>query len=312
MSSMTKPLFFGLRTCKKMKTKLLFVLMLVIVGQSCKQETKMPVAEIKEEKVDYPKYELMGEKDHVLVESFDASVVDINKYNHNNVVFKVGAEFIYAYEHITPEGKVQYFKKTKNDRAWEFVDPDSLNFSTIQTIKISVMDGNPMANGIPDYNQTNLKYQYLDNDSYSMSGVIENEANIWMHPPRDYYFEILELNPFPYIKAPYEIGHKWNWRLEIGDGWADERWKVWDGMIENIYTYEIIDKTVLETELGTLDCFIIKSNAKSRIGQTKLIAFFNEKYGFVKLNYTNIDGSKTNLNLIDYHFKPEVRSGSVP
>ena len=157
-----------------------------------------------------------------------------------------------------------------------------------------------MSNSIPDYSQTNLKYSLYDETSYSMSGVIENEANVWMHPPRDYYFKILELNPFPYIKAPFEIGNKWKWSLKIGDSWADERWKMWQGSIENKYEYEIVDKRKLETELGELSCYIIKSNAKSRIGKTELTAFFHEKYGFVKLNYINIDGTKTNLELIEH------------
>jgi len=50
---------------------------------------------------------------------------------------------------------------------------------------------------------------------FSMSGTIENEGNVWIHPPRDNYFKIIELNPFPYIKAPYNIGAKWAWKLKI-------------------------------------------------------------------------------------------------
>ena len=128
-----------------------------------------------------------------------------------------------------------------------------------------------------------------------MSGAIENEANVWIHPPRDKYFKILELNPFPYAKAPYEIGTKWTWNLGIVDHWADERWKVWEGQIENEYDYEITNKRTLKTGIGEIECFVIESNAKSRIGETKLTAYFNTEYGFVKLDYTNIDGSKTNL-----------------
>ena len=133
-----------------------------------------------------------------------------------------------------------------------------------------------------------------------MSGAIENEGNVWIHPPRDKYFEILELNPFPYIKAPYNIGTKWTWRLDIGDSWADGRWKLWNGSIENKYYYEITGKQTLKMALGEVECFVIESDAKSRIGETKLTAYFNTKFGFVKLNYTNIDGSKTNLVLEEF------------
>jgi hypothetical protein len=33
------------------------------------------------------------------------------------------------------------------------------------------------------------------------------------------------------------------------------------------------------------------------LGTTKLKSFFNENFGFVKLDYTNIDGTKTIIEL---------------
>ncbi|GGE30951.1 hypothetical protein [Psychroflexus planctonicus] len=282
-----------------MKSRLYVFIGFIILFLSC-NDIKQTEEKVETKKVDYPSYDLISENESITVESFDSTVVDINKYNHNNIVYKVGAEFVYEYQHITKENKIQYFKKAPNDsRIWHFVDSDSIDTSTIKTVKISVADGNPMSNHIPDYNQTCVKYSFDDEITNSMSGVIENEANVWIHPPRSNYFKILELNPFPYIKAPYEIGNEWDWSLQIGDSWADARWKMWEGSIENKCKYEIIDKIKLETKLGEFACYVIKSTAKSRIGQTELTAFFNEKFGFVKLNYTNIDGTKTNLELIE-------------
>ena len=182
---------------------------------------------------------------------------------------------------------------------------DSIDVNTILRIAISVQEGlEPMIFSNPDYDQTVIKYQYELKDRNapfsSSSGVIENEDNIWMHPPRDQYFSILELNPFPFIKAPYKIGNEWNWSLRIGDGWSDERWKNWNGSIQNNYTYKITERKTLHTNFGEIDCWVIEGTAVSRIGETKLKAFFNSKYGFVKLNYINIDGSLTNLILSDY------------
>ncbi len=73
----------------------------------------------------------------------------------------------------------------------------------------------------PDYNQTAISYEYFINNGISytkeVTGAIENKMNVWIHPPRSNFFKILELNPFPYIKTPYKIGTKWNWKLQIGD-----------------------------------------------------------------------------------------------
>ena len=246
------------------------------------------------------KYELITDDDGIWVEKFDSIIVDENKYNHNNIIYKVGNSFKYKFEHITPQGETKFFKIIADNSGWEFVKLENADSTSIKSVLIEVANGNPMSNHIPDYNQTALVYKMGNNKDYSMSGAIENEENVWIHPPRDKYFEILELNPFPFIKSPYEIGTEWNWHLRIGDYWADGRWKLWKGQIENEYHYEITDKRTLKTDLGEIECLVIESNAKSRIGETKLTAYFNTIIGFVKLDYTNIDGSKTILELTEH------------
>ncbi len=245
-------------------------------------------------------YTLVSDDDGILVEQFDSTLVDENKYNHNNTIYKVGNSFTYSFEHITKDGEKRYFNVNEDGETWEFADAKHADSATIQSINISVGNGNPIAKYYPDFNQTTLKYKMGQANSYSMSGAIENEANVWIHPIRENYFKILELNPFPYIKAPYKIGNEWTWQLKIGSQWADERWKTWEGNIENQYEYRITGETTLKTELGTIDCLVVESTATSRLGETGLTAYFNPKYGFVKLDYTNIDGSKTNLEMTEY------------
>ncbi|MCA0151679.1 hypothetical protein [Winogradskyella vincentii] len=284
-----------------MKFKIIIVIALVLlVTVSCKQKKGQGEKQIQKT----AEYELVDLGSGILVEQFDSIVKDENKYNRNNKVFKVGNVFEYAFKHITVDGKTKYYK-IDEDKIWDFVEEVDQDSTTITSVKISVQDENAMARHIPDYNQTNLKYLIDKNIGYSTSGAIENEANIWIHPPRDRYFEILELNPFPYIKLPAKIGDSWTWNLRIGDGWSDHRWKVWEGQIENNYEYKITDKRNISTEFGKLKCLVVESNAKSRIGETKLTSYFHNKYGFVKLEYTNIDGSKTILELVNFKTKDD-------
>lgn len=255
----------------------------------------------KEREKETKEYAIIEDDDGILVESFDITNTDENKYNHNNIVYRVGNRFTYKFEHITPQGEIQYFKIIDGGDNWNFVNIEEADSTTIKTVIIEVANGNPMSDHIPDYNQTVLIYRNpVQTKIYSMSGAIENEENVWIHPPRDNYFRILEINPFPYIKAPYNIGTKWTWQLTIGEFWSDPRWKLWQGQIENNYTYKITDKKRIKTALGELECYIIESIAKSRIGETKLTSYFNTELGFVRLNYTNIDGSKTNLELTQH------------
>jgi len=137
----------------------------------------------------------------------------------------------------------------------------------------------------------------------SYSGIVENERNLWMHPNRDCLFQILELNPFPYIQYPIKKGKTWKWRLSIGSQWGDERWKTWTGGIVNKYKYKIADTDCeVVTPMGTLSCVKVEAVAKSRIGKTYLTAYYNETYGFVKMDNTNIDGSRLLVDLVGTNF----------
>ena len=272
----------------------LIILLITLLIFSCKSE---PKSNALEESPNLP-YALKESESGISFEVFDDSITDSNKYNYNNKILLPGRSFTYMFKHQTKEGQLKYFEKYKeNDESvWKFVDGD--NPRAIKKITIQVMSGNPMEEWVPGYNQTCLSYTLQHDEAFNMSGGVENEANLWLHPPRDQYFKILELNPFPYIKAPYEVGTEWTWQLTIGSQWSDPRWKVWEGNITNDYTYKTIAKENIDTEIGSLDCLLIEGTATSDLGKTSLISYYNEDYGFVKLEYTNIDGSKTFLDIL--------------
>ena len=276
-----------------MKTNHIWIAIFSFIFASCNSEL-----------ISKKEYELVLDNDGILVEKFDSIHKDENKYNYNNEIFKIGTKFTYDFQHLTADNTPQYFAVNKEKKSWDFVNQNNNDSNVVKQVLIGVLSGNLFAQFIPDYNQTVISYRYKKNAPFSASGVIENEANIWIHPPRDHYFKILELNPFPYIKAPYEVGTQWTWKLLIGSQWGDERWKTWEGNIENNYQYEITGKEVLSTNFGDLECFVIKSTAKSSLGETALTAFFHPIYGFVKLDYTNINGSKTLLEL-SQHSQPK-------
>lgn len=281
-----------------MKHTFLFLFILLALN-SCKEQGSIT------EGLTSKNYTLVADDLDIQVEQFDSTIIDVNKYNVNNQVFKVGTEFLYNYKHIDTLGELYSFKIDPSDGiSWRYTAFKDVDSNTIKNVKISVLDGNPWPTRRPDYNQTVIQYEMEGWNGKSKTGVIENEANTWMHPPRQSYFRILELNPFPYIKAPYEIGTTWDWSLNIGAGWGDERWKTWQGSITNTYNYEITGYQTIDTPLGALECHVVKGKASSSIGDTYLKAYFNETYGFVILDYTNIDRSKTKLELVE-HYSPE-------
>lgn len=273
-----------------MKTKLVSIIIISLFAASCKTRVS-------------PKF--LIDNDGILVEKFDSTNIDDNKYNLDNEIYVAKTKFIYSYKHIGVD-KLEYFigkigNSKKKSNEWEFIPTGKKNDSTIFNIAVIPLNGNAFKTSIPDYNQTNFFYDFLNNDGQSLgkelTGVIENKKNIWIHPPRFALFTILELNPFPYISFPIKKGKKWNWHLSIGDHWSNVRWKTWVGRIENEYIYEILDRKKIKTNFGKIKCTISRATAHSHLGKTYLTSYFNEEYGFVKLEYTNIDGSQTIFHL---------------
>lgn len=248
------------------------------------------------------------DNDGIIAEKVDTTSHDENRYNRNNKIYLVGRKFsfTYHYEDKNSTKLLMTQAKVKSDKAydWTLEKAEKKDSNSVNKIILKVKSGlSPFIQNYPDYNQTVILYEFqMINGEFwnnEMTGVIENSKNIWMHPPRTDLFKILELNPFPFIKAPFEVGNKWTWKLNFGDHWADKRWLEWKGENENNYKYQIIDKTTIATKLGDLECYVIESEAKSKLGTTKLTSYFNEKFGFVKLNYVNIDSSKIIIEIDD-------------
>lgn len=228
--------------------------------------------------------------------SVDKMLADSNKYdytsnecNFDNIIYLPNKEFKYSAKYIKA-GDTLYIAFEGGN--WRLHKKETE--TCIERIGIEIENGNFEGMTISKYNY--YLYKGVTTD-FEKAGIIENPKNIWIHPPRSSLFRILELNPFPYIKSPFRIGNKWEWKLDISDYYSSSAWKSWRGLITNNYQYEIVDKTKLSTEFGILDVTVIKGLAKSRIGQTQLVSYFNELYGFVRLDYLNIDNSEIILEL---------------
>jgi hypothetical protein len=159
--------------------------------------------------------EYLVDNDGITIEKFDSTNKDATRYTANNVIYQAGKVFTFSYYYEDKKG-VRYLMwldelTTDSTKHWQFKAADLKDGSTVCQIILKVLpDLNPLLEFIPDYNQTVIQYDFKLFDGslgdVEMTGLIENEKNIWMHPPRTDFFQILEINPFPYIKTPYVIG----------------------------------------------------------------------------------------------------------
>ena len=90
-------------------------------------------------------YELIADDDGILAEKFDSTIVDENRYNNNNIIYKVGNSFKYKFEHITKNNEVKYYRVKEDRNSWEFVDSKNTDSTSIKSVIIEVANGNPMS-----------------------------------------------------------------------------------------------------------------------------------------------------------------------
>ena len=230
----------------------------------------------------------------------DSTLTFSQNYNDDNVTFLPNTSFLYNYQ-ILKDGKSLKVKFKIYER-WDYVVDNDTDTNTVYNIQLFVKREKGM---FPD--QTIIKYNYLNKDKKPLNsgndgtGAIENKKNVWIHPPRQSYFMITEMNPFPFVMLSHEQGKSYEASLTYHSNLvSDPRWKTWEGSNSDKRTYKITGKKTLKTPLGDIECVEIVSSAKSSLGETFLNAYFHEKYGFVKLEYTNIDKSKLILNLVEY------------
>jgi len=254
-------------------------------------------------------YQLIN-SDGIFIEKFDSSVKSDNRFTSDNIIYKEKGQYVFDYVYTDSLGRkflqeILSEREQNQSRKWRLIPYDEKNKQTLTKFRLTVLGGLQGFDRFdPDYAQSIIKYDYFsDSAAFDFSentGLVENEKNIWFHPPRVMLFRILELNPFPFIMFPPAEGDSWEWDLKIGDPWGDERWRKWQGLIENKISYSVDSTELIETSFGELTCTKIVAKAKSRLGESCLTAFYHTKLGFVRLLYKNINNSCININLVTY------------
>jgi len=225
-------------------------------------------------------------------QQYDGLHIEKRKIDKNNSIYTLGKEFVFKIK-ITDNNSALFLTEN-NPNSFELTEHvDSLKISEIHLMVVK-----PKMFQRTNKKQTEVFYSYEPNPtSVSSTGIVENGKNLWIHPPRDGFFKSLETCPFPYIKLNEPIGFQWSDSMSIGDHWSNKRWGEWDGQLLLNYEYEITEKDKVLSKLGEIDCTVINATATSKIGETKLKAYYSNKYGFIKLEYTLSRGTRIELDL---------------
>lgn len=131
------------------------------------------------------------------------------------------------------------------------------------------------------------------------TGIVENETNLWIHPPRTGIFKILELYPYPYLKHSTDY---WQDMMIIGGHWIDSINN--KEKIRLDFQYENTESKSIETPFGELACTVTESQSTSSLGTYSLTSYYHPSYGFVRLRFhiaqnTTVDFWLTEIKSIE-------------
>lgn len=268
-------------------------------------------------------------KGNIWTEVIDSSNTSPTRYSVDNLVYKLGTVLTYSVEMRDKNQNpiacgFRYDENVDRSDAGHFIEPSQKDSNTVEYISFNVpLDPTKMEmSGFWAYQQTDVCIDYrnaqknilgtrLDSTHWNprfrgkfisdgeLTGVIDNKKNIWLHPPRRRCFKINELNPFPFVQLPLVEGNKWIYNITAGGEWGDKRWASWSNLMDVKSNYEVKEKTKRTTKMGVLDCYRVECMGTCSLGTTHLTFYFNPEFGFIYMEFTNIDNSTTILELIE-------------
>lgn len=233
------------------------------------------------------------------------SFEEMKHLSDDNSIYKQYRQFYYKYYFLKEKDTLLVKLYTKPEHiapfelSWKLEPKSKLTFeqdyTAIYYLAMTVKAGDYFGQA------SLLQYDYLSKErrgmKYEQTGLVEVCSNISIIPPKEGHFLISELNPRPEIREPIVKDNTWYSTHTTSDVGGSDKWKTWQGTVEVSSSYRIRDIQTIKTNIGFLKCFIVDANAQSSLGETRLVAYYNEEYGFVKLNYTNVDGSYLVLDI---------------
>jgi hypothetical protein len=210
----------------------------------------------------------------VYVESIPKHVLDDdNRFDLDNKIYTINREILY---------------KCSVERDDKVLD---LNLKYIRMIIQGTTK--PFSQFDPDYSQTVIKFDYLDENFdriiWERTGLIENEKNIWLHPPRNGDLGILQLSAFPYIKL--DKTRKWQWELHAAYANYQD--------VQLTHTYVKKKPITFTSHVGALSCIPVEATSESHIGTTTSRFLYHDKHGFVQLKFHTIEGTTITLDMME-------------
>ncbi len=196
------------------------------------------------------------------------------KHNTDNQIFHPYKEFTYLF---TTTVKPENFNV--------HTGLDDLTSPITLTLKI-----------MPDcfFDQTMVVYEYLRHDTifnHEITGLIDNEKHVWVHPPRS-LIESIEYSP--YFEYKYRRT-QWRNALFVTNTKLKNSTK---NFIWATHRYSVVADTTVVFNNDTLQCKIVHITSRYRKRKFHSIMLFNHQLGFIWMDMHLINDERYRMELL--------------
>jgi len=124
-----------------------------------------------------------------------------------------------------------------------------------------------------------------------------NDSELFIHPPREDCFRILQLCPYPYFFNNTNNG-SWTWDFAVGPNWATPPWYP----IKKIDTFHVSYRNtgivLMDTHFGKLNCHKVTAISKSVFGKSTADYYLTNDLGIVNCTMTAVNGQTFRFELV--------------
>jgi hypothetical protein len=186
--------------------------------------------------------------------------------------------FLFIFNIMSSQNKI-YPKDTILTYLFEIKD-ENRNYKFLDTVKL-VIYTNKWKGKDSIQNLACWKYNHLNYEKECI-GIIDNEKNFFLHPPRAKQFIVLEGCPFPNLSLPLYKGLLSKSVTVV----PKDTQEYGDFQGTKVYIKQkVIEKVAFIFSNSKINAWKIIAKSKHVNGKSSLVYFFNPNYGIISMEY---------------------------
>jgi len=211
----------------------------------------------------------------------------LSEIDSDNIIYRKGYSILYEIQ-IDSFGIMRSSFCPVEDESlfgsWKYQD----DCNSVTFIRLTYISNPTEINKLGNQ-QSHIKYEYLDSEYKvifsTVTGVIENYKNIWLHSPRFYLLQLSYINNWPCVVFPLELNKEWTYSFKYGQGFRSNNLPEWDDVLTIKTNYKVEEVFEKNYKGKRTSAYRISANGVSELGPVHTEYIFSHDFGFLEIKH---------------------------